>query len=120
MAAGRSTSIATAAKASALLNAFLDKTPSLITIHSMITTVTGKNQITIPAKLASQLDIQPGTRLDWSLGDDGVLVARPLPGRSELARRAAGMGRSWLPAGADPVADLVNERVREDEEEGSK
>ena len=86
----------------------------------MITTVTGKNQITIPAKLASQLDIQPGTRLDWSLGEDGVLIARPLPGRSELARREAGMGRPWLPAGADPVADLVNERVLEDEEEGSR
>ena len=120
MAAGRSTSIATEAKAKALYNTFLDKTPSLITIDPMITTVTGKNQITIPAKLASQLDIQPGTRLDWSVGSDGVLIARPLPGRSELARRAAGMGRPWLPAGADPVADLVNERVREDEEEGSK
>jgi len=76
----------------------------------MITTVTGKNQITIPAKLASQLDIQPGTRLDWSLGQDGVIVVRPLPSRGELARRAAGMGRSWLPEGVDPVADLVEER----------
>ncbi len=84
----------------------------------MITTVTGKNQITIPAKLASHLHIQPGTRLDWTLGDDGVLIARPLPSRGELARRAAGMGRSWLPAGVDPVADLIEERVRDDSEEG--
>ena len=83
----------------------------------MITTVTGKNQITIPAKLASQLDIQPGTRVDWSLGEDGVLIVRPLPSRGELARQLAGIGRSWLPAGADPVADLIDERAREDEEE---
>jgi AbrB family looped-hinge helix DNA binding protein len=47
----------------------------------MITTVTGKNQVTIPAKLAHQLDIQPGTRLDWAIGPDGVLIVRPLPKR---------------------------------------
>lgn len=80
----------------------------------MITTVTGKNQITIPAKLASQLEIRPGTRLDWSLGQDGVLIVRPLPSRGELARRAAGMGRSWLPEGVDPVTDLVEERLRDE------
>ena len=61
----------------------------------MITTVTGKNQITIPAKLARQLDIQPGARLDWSIGVDGVLIARLLPRRSEIASQAAGMGRAW-------------------------
>ncbi|MEI2690494.1 MAG: AbrB/MazE/SpoVT family DNA-binding domain-containing protein [Anaerolineae bacterium] len=85
----------------------------------MITTVTGKNQITIPAKLVSQLEIQPGTRLDWSVGKDGVLIARPLPSRGELARQAAGMGRQWLPEGADPVADLLDERIR-DEAAGSQ
>lgn len=84
----------------------------------MITTVTGKNQITIPAKLANQLEIQPGTRLDWSLGQDGVLIVRPLPSRGELARQAAGMGRSWLPEGVDPVADLVEERSRDGAAEG--
>ena len=84
----------------------------------MITTVTGKNQITIPAKLANQLDIQPGTRLDWTLGEDGVLIVRPLPTRGELARQLAGMGRSWLLPGADPIADLIEERVRDDDEEG--
>jgi AbrB family looped-hinge helix DNA binding protein len=83
----------------------------------MITTVTGKNQITIPAKLASQLDIQPGTRIDWSIDDEGVLIARLLPNRNDLARQAAGMGRPWLAQGADPVAELIKERVRDDEEE---
>jgi AbrB family looped-hinge helix DNA binding protein len=84
----------------------------------MITTVTGKNQVTIPAKLASQLAIQPGTRLDWSLGDDGVLLVRPLPSRGELARQAAGMGRAWLPEGVDPVTDLIDERLRDEVAEG--
>lgn len=84
----------------------------------MITTVTGKNQITIPAKLAAQLDIRPGTRIDWSLSDDGVMIARLLPDRATLARRVAGMGRAWVPPGVDPIAELVADRVREDEEEG--
>jgi AbrB family looped-hinge helix DNA binding protein len=38
---------------------------SLIGVLSMITTVTGKNRITIPGELARELDIAPGTRLDW-------------------------------------------------------
>jgi AbrB family looped-hinge helix DNA binding protein len=40
----------------------------------MITTVTGKNQITIPAKLANQLGIQPGTRIEWSIGEGNLVV----------------------------------------------
>ncbi len=76
--------------------------------------MTGKNQVTIPAKLASQFDIRPGTGMDWSLGDNGVLIVRPLPKRGELARRAAGVGRQWLPEGVDPVADLIDERMRDD------
>ncbi|MCB0098018.1 MAG: AbrB/MazE/SpoVT family DNA-binding domain-containing protein [Caldilineaceae bacterium] len=84
----------------------------------MITTVTGKNQITIPAQLIRALDIQPGTRIDWSIGADGVLIAQVLPQRGVLAREIAGMGRAWLAKGDDPVADLIQERVQEDVEEG--
>jgi AbrB family looped-hinge helix DNA binding protein len=40
----------------------------------MITTVTGKNQITIPAELARELDIAPGTKLDWTKGEAGAAV----------------------------------------------
>lgn len=84
----------------------------------MITTVTGKNQVTIPAQLVHKLDIQPGQRLDWSAGDHGTLIVRILPSRAELARKAAGMGRAWLKPGMDPIADLIEEREREDSEEG--
>ncbi len=83
----------------------------------MITTVTGKNQITIPAKLASAAGIRPGTRIDWTLSDEGVLIARMLPSRGELARRAAGMGRQWLPPDHDPVAALIEERSQAEPEE---
>ena len=84
----------------------------------MITTVTGKNQVTIPAKLAKQLDIQPGARIDWSIGEGDVLIARVLPPRAELARQAAGMGRPWLIEGQDPIAELIQERIQADEAEG--
>lgn len=96
----------------------LDKTTSLIIMISMITTVTGKHQITIPAQLIKELDIQPGTRIDWSVGEDGVLLARMLPHRGALARKVAGMGRHWVKPGTDPVADLIREREQDDREEG--
>jgi len=84
----------------------------------MITTVTGKNQITIPAELARELDIAPGTRLDWAKGETGVLIVKIIPNRAELARRLAGRGRRHLRAGSNPIRDLVEDRIREDLQEG--
>ena len=85
-------------------------------IESMITTVTGKNQITIPAKIVRMLDIRPGVRLDWGIDEDNELTVRLLPQRGQLARQAAGMGANWLSADADPIADLIRERVQDDED----
>ena len=85
---------------------------------SMITTVTGKNQITIPAELARELDIAPGTRLDWAKGAEGTLIVKIIPNRAELARRLAGRGRRLLRKGSNPIRDLVEDRVREDLQEG--
>src|SRR3984893_5523500 len=84
----------------------------------MITTVTGKNQITIPAELARELNISPGTRLDWAKGETGVLIVKIIPNRAELARRLAGRGRRHLREGSNPIRDLVEDRVREDLQEG--
>jgi len=91
---------------------------SLTKFLSMITTVTGKNQITIPAELARELDIAPGTRLDWAKGAEGTLIVKIIPNRAELARRLAGRGRRLLRKGSNPIRDLVEDRVREDLEEG--
>jgi AbrB family looped-hinge helix DNA binding protein len=85
----------------------------------MITTVTGKNQVTIPAELARDLEIAPGTRLDWSKAGDDRVIIRIVPSRAELARQLAGRGRKYLRAGSDPVQDLIDDRVREDREEGA-
>ncbi len=77
----------------------------------MITIVTGKNQITIPAALVKKLNIQPGQRIDWRIGEEGQLIAYLLPSRGQLAQMTAGMGRDWLDAYSDPIADLIAERM---------
>jgi AbrB family looped-hinge helix DNA binding protein len=77
----------------------------------MITTVTGKKQITIPAELARELNISPGTRLDWAKGETGVLIVKIIPNPAELARRLAGRGRRHLREGSNPIRDLVGDRV---------
>lgn len=84
----------------------------------MITTVTGKNQVTIPADLARELNIKAGTQLEWTKEENGTLRVKPLPSRGELADRLQGLGKQWLKTGDDPIAQLIEERVREDEEEG--
>lgn len=57
--------------------------------------------------------MNPDPSVKETMSGDG----RTEVGRGDLARQAAGMGRSWLPSGVDPVADLIAERAREDDEE---
>jgi bifunctional DNA-binding transcriptional regulator/antitoxin component of YhaV-PrlF toxin-antitoxin module len=78
----------------------------------MTTTITGKNQVTLPAELVRDLGWTVGTRLDWHKLDDNSLVARPLPSRGEIARRV--MGLAAARPGSDPVADLqANQEAEE-------
>ncbi len=79
----------------------------------MITTVSDKNMITIPAELAHSYGIKPGDRLDWqaSEGTDEIIV-RVIPNRGELARRLLGAGRRISPE-RDSVAELIAEREQE-------
>lgn len=51
----------------------------------------------------------------WAIPGYIVIFATKLPQRGELARRIAGMGRSWLSKDTDPIADLIHERVVDDE-----
>ncbi len=83
------------------------------TMTSMITTVTRKNMITIPAEVGRRFGIKPGYRLDWQPveGKDEILV-RIIPDRGELARRLLGAGRRLSPE-RDAVAELVAERAAE-------
>ncbi len=85
----------------------------MIILASMITTVTQKNMITIPAELGRRYGIRPGYRLDWQPveGKEEILV-RVIPDRQELARRLLGAGRRYSPE-RDAVAELVAERAAE-------
>lgn len=79
----------------------------------MITTITRKNMVTIPAEIGRRLGIKPGYRLDWQLieGKEEILV-RVIPDRGELARRLLGAGRQFAPE-RDAVAELIQERTEE-------
>ena len=80
----------------------------------MITTVTQKNMVTIPAEVARKLGIKPGYKLDWQPveGKDEIVV-KVIPDRGELARRLCGMGSHLAPE-RDLVAELDEEREHED------
>lgn len=77
-------------------------------------TVTGKNQLTIPAALARELDIGPGTHVEWELTKERTLVLRPLLSRAELARQLQGKWQHLFGPEDDPIGDLIRERVEED------
>lgn len=76
----------------------------------MTTTVGEGNQVSIPPEIVREFEIRPGTRLEWAKGREGVILLKPLPNRSELARQLMGAGRRWLKPGVDPVHDLIKER----------
>jgi bifunctional DNA-binding transcriptional regulator/antitoxin component of YhaV-PrlF toxin-antitoxin module len=97
----------------------LDKPRSLAVDLFMTTTVTGKNQITLPIELVKELGLRPGVQIEWSKASDGSIIGRRKLTRAELASRLAGRGRRYLRPGSDPVRDLVLDRVREDDEEGA-
>jgi bifunctional DNA-binding transcriptional regulator/antitoxin component of YhaV-PrlF toxin-antitoxin module len=79
----------------------------------MITTVTGKNMVTIPAELGRQMEIGPGARLSWRQGHGAdELVVRVIPARATLARRLRGAGRRHAPK-RDAIAELIDERRAE-------
>ena len=82
-------------------------------IFIMMTTVTQKNMITIPAEIGRHFGIKPGYRLDWQPieGKEEILV-RVIPDRGELARRLLGAGRRFSPE-RNAVAELIQERAVE-------
>ena len=81
----------------------------------MVTTLTGKNQVTVPAKIAQELNLYPGVMLDWFIGPDRTLRAKRKASREELSTSLAGRGRKFLNSGKDPVAELISERTADEE-----
>lgn len=87
----------------------------------MITKVTGKNQVTVPARIATEAGIHPGTRLIWSTTEqEGVLEVRVVPDRGTLAASLRSAGRKHLRSGADPVRNLIRQREKESRQRGDR
>ena len=87
----------------------------------MITTITGKNQVTVPAEIVSKAGLKPGTRLDWRSTDrKNVLEVRILPDTASLAESLRGRGKVTRQQGGSAVRRLVREREGEDRARGSR
>lgn len=80
----------------------------------MTTTVSENNLVSIPPEIAQELGIRPGTELEWVKTEHGEVIVRPRRTRGELARELLGSGRKWLEPGTDPIAELIEERRRDD------
>ena len=82
----------------------------------MITTVTGKNQVTVPAGIAVAEAIKPGTRLQWSVTErEHVIEVRVLPSAAAVAAGLRGRGLRYKQRSGSAVAALVHERERDDD-----
>lgn len=81
-----------------------------------VTTVTGKNQVTVPAAIAESAGILAGTRLEWRHREGDTLQVRVLPSPARIAARLRGRGKRFLRDGADPIGELMREREGDDQE----
>ena len=81
----------------------------------MTTTLTGKNQITVPAEITQKLGLKTGAQFDWAVGDqpDKIIITIK-PTRKQLLERVRAIGRKFKKPGQDPIADLVRERQEDD------
>ena len=85
----------------------------------MITTITGKNQVTIPAELARREGLRPGTRLEWRATErPHILEVRVLPDAASLAASLRGRGNRARRHPGSAVDRLVRERQDEDHQRG--
>ncbi len=81
----------------------------------MTTTVTGRNQITVPAAIVARFGLRPGTRIEWVAGEsDDEFRCRIVPDPAVLAGRLRGAGRRHLkPDKEHPLDALRREREAE-------
>jgi AbrB family looped-hinge helix DNA binding protein len=81
----------------------------------MTTTVRENNVVTIPPEIARELDIRPGTKLEWEKTPEETILLKPVLNSAQIEQELRGAGRRWLGPGDDPVADLIRERRQDDE-----
>ncbi len=83
----------------------------------MITRITGKNQVTVPARIVAMEGMEPGTRLEWIPTDrDHVIEVRVLPNIAGVASTLRGRGARYAKQAGGAVDRLMGDRRREDRE----
>jgi bifunctional DNA-binding transcriptional regulator/antitoxin component of YhaV-PrlF toxin-antitoxin module len=87
----------------------------------MITTLTGRNQITIPASLAARFSLKPGTRIEWLPGEGpDEIRCRIVPDPGRLASDLKGAGRKYLQPGRPHPLDVLAEEREAEETQRTK
>lgn len=79
----------------------------------MIVTLTSKGQLTLPKAIRDQMNLDAGSKLDFSLREDGTLTARPMRSVSSLfgiVKRPRGVGPATLQDLKDARAAHVAEK----------
>ncbi len=81
----------------------------------MTTTLTGKNQITVPAEITQKLGLTTGAQFEWAVGHrpDRIIITIK-PTRKQLLARVRAIGRRFNKRGQDPIADVIREREEDD------
>jgi AbrB family looped-hinge helix DNA binding protein len=98
------------------MSSFLDRYAFKEYSSSVITRVTGKNQVTVPAEIVSKAGLKPGTRLDWRTTDrEGVLEVRVLPDQAAFAASLRGRGNRFRKRKGSAVERLHREREQEED-----
>lgn len=83
----------------------------------MFSTVTGKRQITIPAKIAAVLGIEAGTQVEWASDvDHRTLTLTIKPGKKQLLDRVREIGQRYRNDGENAAEILERERERDESE----
>ncbi|MGO9310805.1 MAG: AbrB/MazE/SpoVT family DNA-binding domain-containing protein [Spirochaetia bacterium] len=81
----------------------------------MITRITGKNQVTVPAEIVAKAGLKAGTRLDWrTTNQEGVLEVHVLPDHVTLAAGLRGRGNGFRRLDGSAVDRLQREREQEE------
>ena len=82
----------------------------------MTTTLTGKNQITVPAEITQKLGLTAGAQFDWAMTNQpNKIVITIKPSRKQLLARIRELGRQAKHPGGDAVAEFVQWRVSDDQ-----
>lgn len=77
----------------------------------MTTTLTGKNQITVPAEITQKMGLLAGTQFEWKLGEEpNKIIITIKPSRRQLLDRLRAISLQCSPLPDDQIAILLSER----------